>query len=138
MSKDGLSSVNVIDPDAAMEKMKALMDEEDTKTNARTIEEIKEQNKTAIDIIDKFRETFEADVDGITFMFKPINVDTWIKIGHDVLDIKNQAYAVKQCLVSPVFTDAEFILLDGAIIHQVFKILYHRFFVRAKTVSLKT
>ena len=78
------------------------------------------------------------EVDGITFIMRPINVRTWIEGGEDVENIANQAVAVKHCMVSPELTDAEFLLLNGALIHQMFKALYLRFFEQAKRVSLKT
>jgi len=122
----------------SIKEMEKEMVEVDKKAEEANLEVIKERNKKARIIIQRFNEPFEAEIDDIIFMLKPISVASWDKIEGDREDPKAQSEVVRDCLLSPELSEEEFKQLPAGIKYKLFMFLLQDFFLIAGKVTRKT
>ncbi len=117
-----------------MEKEMAVQEKKDADAN---LEQIKERNKKARIIIQRFNTPIEAEVDDIVFMLKPISVSSWDRIEGDRENPSAQSEVVRDCLLSPELSEEEFKLLPAGIKYKLFMFLLQDFFLIAGKVQRK-
>ncbi len=123
-------------PDS-IKKMEKEMQEEEKKAEETNLEEVKDRNKKARLIIQRFSEPIETELDDIIFMLKPITVAVWDMVEGDKEDPSAQTIVVRECLLSPELSDAEFNLLPAGLKYRLFMFLLQDFFLMAGRVVRK-
>ena len=123
-------------PDS-IKQMEAEMAEDDKVQETANLDLIKERNTKARNILKKFSEPIECEIDDIIFMVKPITVGVWdlASAEGDREDPVFQSKVVKECLVAPELSSEEFNLLPAGLKYKLFMFLLQNFFLIAGKVK---